>query len=1162
VIASRRRLLAGVALAAMGVGIWSASAGTVRPRTTASASLVAQLEKICKHAQAGTYGLPGHYCDSVASLGLEVTGESTDRLANEIQRAAIQGSMSNGALAAAIEQKLRLLRKGQGAGDGNRWTANGIGPLQVADAGYGGVNGLGLVENGGRITDFTYDAKHHTVYASSAGGGLYASKDYGSHWTSVGDTLPTLLVGSVGYSSANGGTLIVVTGDGSFGASSLEGAGVYRSINGGKSWQRATGAPSDAFGFRVAVDPSNPKVVYAATGAGLFRSQDAGASFTNVKLPTGPCAGKSNRVKGCTFANMVTDVVVQAPGGFNKAKGGAVLAAVGWRGGNVKSPDGTTQSPNNGIYTSTTGKAGTFTKSTAAGFTPQDNIGRIGLGATVGTDQDHSYVYALVQNAKAVQAGGIPQLPDPGDPAGAVKTVNGQITSTYKATSTLDGIYVSPDFGATWVKMASGQELGDPTTGSALAVTGPALAGYGAGVQAWYNQFIHPDPTRTAPGGVPTRLLFGLEEVWENDDIGLPQNKPTHFRVIGRYFSGNTCLFLGPLVSGTPYLCPTNRDEALDMTTTTHPDQHAALFIPDGEGGVRLLVGNDGGAFRQSTGSAATDDFENAKWGIGANKGLTDLLPYNVARAKDGTIWMGLQDNGTAKITNIYKGGKLVQRERQIEALGGDGFFVGVNPSNSNQAYGEYVGGAMSGTVDGGRSWNGMSPPITHGLFSTPFAIDPLDANHVMVAGNEVVEAGSGPSTGGEDWTQVYDLGTAKHPGTSTEESASDAANVQTALDLNGAQAYVGYCGVCDVLADGRPFKSGIATNVAGSKAPKRYTSNGWHIAKAIGLPERYITSIQMDRTNPKVVYATLGGYSRRWTPPGTLSGADDTGGHLYKSVDAGEHFFDISGDLPKAPANWVTVRGTQLVVATDIGVFASQPRANCAAPAARRCSFEVLGRGLPAAPVLSMQLAPWDCNLLTVASFGRGANPEPVGAPKKCPGLEVKQHAVRPLPFGNKLLKSYGFEGSAQGWLASTNDSTGVMAWRNGSPGHGGANSEQVVPYTQSQADGGTHSAALVSPELKLPHDANVRVSWWKAQSTEDCCDGLSLDWSSDGKIWHTVSTKTAADAQFPTFTADKAAFVVPQGSLFLRFRVTSDSLVATPPYLGVMLDDVEVRY
>jgi hypothetical protein len=1150
----RRRVLAGVALAALGAGIWQANAGTVQPRSAATASLIKQLEEICKYAQAGTYGRPGHYCDSPATLGIEITGESIDRIANEIQRAAIQGTMSNGALAAAIAQKQKLARKGFGPGDGNRWQANGIGPLHVNDAGYTGVNGLGLVENGGRVTDFTYDAKHRAIYASSAGGGLYKSTNYGGSWKSVGDTLPTLLVGSVGYSPADGGTLVVVTGDGSFGASSLEGAGVYRSTNDGKSWTRAKGTPSDAFGFRIAVDPSNPKVVYAATGAGLFRSTDTGRSFTNVKLPTGACAGKSNRVKPCTFANVVTDVVVQSPGGFNNSKGGAVLAAVGWRGGQVQNPDGTVQAPSNGIYTSTTGKPGTFTKSLAAGFTPQDRIGRIGLGATTGTDQNHDYVYALVQNAKAVQKGGIPQLPGVDDPAGAVGTVNGRISATYKAVDTLDGVFVSPDFGQSWIKMADGVELASPTSGSALAVTGPVLAGYGAGVQAWYNQFIKPDPTRTV-GGVPTRLLFGLEEVWENDDVGLPQNKPTHFRVIGRYFSGNTCLFLGPVVAGAPYLCPTNRGEALDMTTTTHPDQHAVLMIPDGEGGVRLLVGNDGGVFTQRTGPDPTDDFQNAKWGIGNNKGMTNLLPYNVARAKDGTIWMGLQDNGTAKIQNVYRGGELIHKERQIEALGGDGFFVGVNPNNSNRAYGEYVGGAMSGTVDGGKNWNGMSPPITHGLFSTPFAVDPLDPDHVMIAGNEVVETGSGPSTGSDDWAKVYDLGTAKHPGSSTaDETADDASNVMTGIDLYGTRAYVGFCGVCDVLSDNRPFKSGIATNVNGKGSPSRYKSSGWHIAAAKGLPERYITSIQMDEQHPNVVYVTLGSYSRRWTPPGTLSGKDDTGGHLYKSVDAGEHFFDISGDLPKAPANWVTIRGSQLLVATDIGVFASRPSAACASPKQRRCSFEVLGKGMPAAPVLSMQLAPWDCNLLTAASFGRGAYTYRFGKPKAC-GKQVKPVVVKPAPFQNKVLRLFDFEADAQGWTTKTTDANGVEAWRRGSPGHSGSSSFQVIPYTDDA------TATLMSPRLRLPKASTVLLSWWKAQRTEDCCDGLAVDWSSDGHIWHNVSSKTTGT--FPQFSQDKAPkFAAPAGDFYVRFRLTSDALVSAPAYLGVLLDDVEIRY
>lgn len=1138
----RRHLLAALLVSSLAFGALAAQATPARQPNAAPPDLVRALDAACAHAARGTYGLPGHYCQSDATLHQAITGESADRVAAEAQRSAIQtaptGTMPTAALATAIAQRDRLAAKGSAPQDSARWERNGIGPLQAADAGYTGVNGLGLVELAGRITDFAYDPAGRNVYASVATGGLFRTHDFGASWTSVGENLPTQLVGSVGYSPADGGTLVVLTGDGSFGRYSLEGAGIYRSTNGGRSWQRAAGAPSDAFGFRVAVDPSNPRVVYAATGAGLYRSDDAARSFRNVALPTGACAGKSNRTRGCLLANVVTDVVVQAPGGSKGAKGGRVLAAVGWRDGQAVNPDGSVQSPNNGLYGSASGKPGTFARLSAPGFTAQDHIGRIGLGSTTGVAQDHDYVYALVQNAKQTQRGGNPSVP-----LDAAGPVNSLLNGTAKAVGTLDGVYVSPDFGATWVKMADGTELASPTTGSALAVTGPALAGYGAGVQAWYNQFIKPDPTRQV-GGVPTRLLFGLEEVWENENPNVPQAGPSSFRVVGRYFSGRTCLFLDLLPA-----CPTNRDEALDNTTTTHPDQHAVLFTPVADNGVRVMIGNDGGAYSQTVG--ASGDFANSGWGKGVNRGLTTLSAYNVARAKDGTIWMGLQDNGTAKIEDVRdKKGKVVARQRQIEALGGDGFFVGVNPDNAKSAYGEYVGGAMSGTVDGGRTWNGMSPPITHGQFSTPFSVDPLDPQHLMIAGREVVESGSGPSTGQSDWAQVYDLGTAQHPGSAkAPETATDSANSQTAIDLYGANAYVGYCGVCDVLGDKRPFKSGLATNVGKAK---RYSSSGWHIAAAKGLPERYITSVAMDRRDPKVVYVALGGYSRRWTPPGTLDNASGAGGHLYKSVDAGEHFVDISADLPDSPANWVTVRGDQLLVATDLGVFASRPAAGCAAPGARSCGgFEVLGTGLPAAPVTSMQLAPWDTNLLTVASFGRGAYTYRFGPPA---GSASGPAAAAPAPkFLNKRLGLFGFETGAEGWTSSSTDPAG--SWRRASPGHASSQSFQVIPYQNAA------SVALKSPSFTLPARSTVEVSWWKTQDTEPCCDGLTLDWSSDGYVWHTVSTKTEQNKDYPNFSPDKVRFVAPAGTLLLRFRLTSDALVSTPPYTGVRVDDIEVK-
>ena len=137
--------------------------------------------------------------------------------------------------------------------------------------------------------------------------------------------------------------------------------------------------------------------------------------------------------------------------------------------------------------------------------------------------------------------------------------------------------------------------------------------------------------------------------------------------------------------------------------------------------------------------------------------------------------------------------------------------------------------------------------------------------------------------------------------------------------------AYAGFCGYCDAL-NTRPFANGIATNVSpAGDVGKAGAADGWRVAKAQGLPKRYITSVQIDPSDVRTVYVTLGGYSRRWLKPGVLGeDADLGGGNVYKSTDAGETFRDISGNLPDIPANWTLVRGGQLLVATNLGVFVS----------------------------------------------------------------------------------------------------------------------------------------------------------------------------------------------------------------------------------------------
>lgn len=1063
------------------------------------------------------------------------------------KQAAPSGRIPRNVFLKAIRQRKRVLAQGQSPANSHRWRHYGRGPLRNGDKPYTGVNGLGLRNVSGRITDFAYvppSANHfrNRLFASVAYGGVWSSKNLGKSWFNISKKLPTQIVGSVDYTPYKGGTIVVITGDGSFGRYSREGAGAYYSRNGGRKWHRSKGVPSDAFGFNVATDPRHPKRVYVATGAGLFRSKNGGKSFKNVNLPTGKCKGKSNRVKPCLFANIVTDVVVKAPKGSTDARGGSVLAAVGWRGGNIENPNGTVQSPHNGLYTSKAGRPGTFKRLGAPpGFTEQDRIGRVELGNAIGPDQDHNYVYAIVQDAVLLR-GGTPGLDAPGGDAlpANVPTV-------------FNGVFASSDFGKTWTRMADASELQGPETGSALSVTAQALANYGPGVQAWYNEWIMPDPTLEV-GGIPSRLLFGLEEVWENENTNVPQTGHSKFRVIGRYFSGRTCLFLE---TGLP-ACPTQRGEPLDETTTTHPDQQSAVFIPqpdpEQEGGVRLVVGNDGGAYAQN--APGGDDFDNGSWGNGANAGLQTLYPYHAARSSDGTVWMGLQDNGTVKIQDVKKKGKIIHHHRQIAALGGDGFFVGVDPLNSDLAYGEYTYGAMSGTNNGGRTWSAMSPPGLDGTtaqFSNPFVVDPKDFNHVMTAGNQVDESGSGPGTGEEDWAVVYHLGTQKHPGDKgATPSDTDPVNKMTSIDLHGPRAYVGFCGICHVLDNDNKFKNGLATNVGGNKKPGRYTSHGWHIAKKIGLPNRYITSVAMKRKDPKTVYVGLGGYNSLWTPPGQLDKNLNIGrGHLFVSHDAGDHFKDISGNLPNTPANWVELRGKQVLVATDVGVYASKPNIKCTNPASKKCHrFQLLGRGLPTTQIASIEVAPCDKNLLTVATFGRGVWQYRFG-PK---GLPCKR--PRPLPdpeFQGQTVASYNFDANAQGW--KTKGSAGVDDWHLGPPGHNSAQAFRVDAYQNES------SYSLISPKHSLPARSKVKVTWWQSFNTEECCDFVSLEWSGDGFLWQNTASSAGMNASYPNFDEATASFVVPKGPLYIRFRLTSDALVASPPFEGAAVDDVKIE-
>lgn len=841
-----------------------------------------------------------------------------------------------GAFRAALKQKAALAPLSSTVTNGDvAWSPVGSGPLIVNDSRYGSVNGEGYVYNSGRIDSFDYDPVNKRVFASLGTGGIWMSTDKGQHWVSIGETLPAQTVGSVAWTSAGGGTVVVAAGDPSFGGGDYAGLGAFWSNDFGVTWHQASGVPDGALGFKAAVDHAHPEIVYLALSKGLFRSTDAGRSYVNVALPTSTeCAGVIDVSNKCQFANFVTDVAVKEPGGSTGEAGGQVLAAVGYRAGQKLLADGTVSSPGNGLYRSDDGKPGSFVKLDVAaantllptGFATQERTGRIALGPVIGAAQNHNYIYALVQDAVLFN-GGFPTLDLP-------EALAGVLGSNPLNSTLFNGLYVSADFGASWTRMADTAEIAyNPATNSALALIGAATS-YSPGIQSYYNLWVRPDPTQADASGVPTRLAFGLEEIWTNllpvAQNGTLQLGPSDYTVVGAY---RTSTSAGTAATGG---------------TTTHPDQHAGLWIPDDDnsGGVTLMAGNDGGAYAQHIASGGS--LSQSGWGDGAQTGFNTLLPYGIAVANDGVVWFGLQDNGSGKVDTDGK---------YYETYGGDGFYVAVDPANSKTAWEEYTMADIRYTTDGGQTWTGNAPTLTSPNFATLFVMDPTDANHLMTAGKEVVELTGGPTS---SWVQVFDLGI---------NATNKQNNVMSSLDVVGDSAYVGYCGVCDLLNRTQfGFFNGLATNVGGGKPGKRGTSDGWHVASAKGLPNRYITAIAIDPATPTTVYVTLGGYAnRQWVPPGSYLDQNPNigSGHVFKSIDAGEHFTDITGALPDTNVTAIKLRRGQLYVGTDIGAFVSSDTSGSA--------WAPLGTQLPNVPIGQFQFMPNDDKQLYVATYGRG---------------------------------------------------------------------------------------------------------------------------------------------------------------------------------------------
>ena len=241
---------------------------------------------------------------------------------------------------------------------------------------------IGPAAMSGRITAIDVVANDRDVmYVGSASGGLWKSTSGGVNWEPVFDKEAAMSIGAVAIQQSNPSVVWVGTGEGNPRNSLNGGYGLYKSLDGGKSW-KLMGLEKTRNIYRIVIDPQDPNTVYVgAIGSpwgehperGVFKTTDGGQTWEKILYV--------NERTGC--AELVMD-----PTNPNK------LFAAMWehrRWPWVFKSGG----PGSGLYVTYDGGK-TWDKRTDKDGLPSGDLGRIGIAISAKPE----IVYALVESKK------------------------------------------------------------------------------------------------------------------------------------------------------------------------------------------------------------------------------------------------------------------------------------------------------------------------------------------------------------------------------------------------------------------------------------------------------------------------------------------------------------------------------------------------------------------------------------------------------------------------------------------------------------------------------------------------------------------------------------------------------------------------------------------
>jgi len=150
---------------------------------------------------------------------------------------------------------------------------------------------IGPAVMGGRIDDFgVVESNPNIVYVGTASGGVWKTTNNGTTWEPVFDKEGVSTIGDIAIAPSDPSVVWVGTGEPNNRQSSSWGDGIYKSLDAGKTWQKMGLGATHHIG-RIVIHPRNPEIVYAAAlghlwgpnpERGVYKTTDGGKTWNQV----------------------------------------------------------------------------------------------------------------------------------------------------------------------------------------------------------------------------------------------------------------------------------------------------------------------------------------------------------------------------------------------------------------------------------------------------------------------------------------------------------------------------------------------------------------------------------------------------------------------------------------------------------------------------------------------------------------------------------------------------------------------------------------------------------------------------------------------------------------------------------------------------------------